>query len=262
MPLTDTEILHGLMSIGLPEPQSEEERKVVVEVVRALEKPRFCGVSEHLNIGGQQFGTWPETTLTFNIHGDHPGVAPPTWRRMIENALDEYHSVFAIDFVETDNPGEGVCHLLFTVANLGGAGGVLADAMLVPFGIRDNDDFRSTIRADRNDNFVEEVTGAVMEIVGPTVLKHELGHSMGAPHHSVPNSLLNPIYNPAISSLQPADIELLVKLGLPRRVAPLPPPPSPLPPPGEPTLGRMGTRVLRAGQVFKSNKRSWVIEEL
>lgn len=225
--LTDEEIVDSLLKRGLSAPQTEAERAVVIETVRTLERPRFCGVSEHIAIGGVQYGTWPESTLRYCISGTHPKVKPDVWRRIIQNSLDEYHDRFVLDFVEVTDPGEA--HLLYTIANLGGVGGVLAQAGLCPFGLQRNDDFQSRIEWDRNDNFVEELVGAVMEILGVEVGKHETGHSMGAPHHSVPNSLLNAVYNPKIRGLQPADIELLVKLGLPLRTkpaAPAPPPPT------------------------------------
>jgi len=258
--MSDAEIIDGLLGRGLQEPQTEAERDLIVEVVRSLDRPRFCGVPEHINIGGARYGTWPETTLRYCIQGTHPSMAPVAWKRCVENALDEYHSRFVLDFVETSDPSEGHCHLLFTIANLGGPGGVLAQAGLVPYGLAKNDDFRSRIESDKGDNFVEDLTGAVLEILAVEVLKHEGAHSMGAPHHSVPNSLLNPTYNPRIRGLQPGDIDLLVKLGLRLRpkAAPTPPQPSP----GEPALGRVDYRRLTTGVAYTPKKRAWVLEEL
>ena len=223
------------------------------------EAPRFCGVSASLNVGGQQFCKWPETTLRYCIRDTHPLVAKETWRSMVENAIDLWHASFDLDFTRVDNAD--AAHLLFTIANLGGRGGVLADAQLVPCGIGKNDDFQSLIRFDKSDVFVSDLTGDPMAILIREAGGHEIGHALGAPHISTPNSLMNPVYDPRNRGLRAGDFELFEGLGYRRRAAPLPPNQAP-PPSSDAPLGAVGTRALRPGVAYTPRKRAWVLEEL
>lgn len=244
-----------LKKIGWKPPADAGERAAVQDALEVVAAPRFCGVSEHINIGGQNFGRWPEDELTYCIRDNHPSMSADKWRVCLENALDRYHTTFKLDYKRVADPRQA--HILFTVANLGGPGGVLADAQLVPFGLNDNDDFQSLVRFDRGDNFVEEVTGRPLEIVLSEVALHELGHVHGGPHIDDPNSLMNPTYNPATRGFRAGDMKLFKMLGYEVRPAEQPNKPD-----GQPGLGPWGTRNLRPGQIYTAKKRAVVVEEL
>lgn len=180
---------------------------------------RMCGVAESLG-GDARFCRWPESRLRYCIRDQHPRVAKQVWEGEIEWALSVLSATFELDFERVD--AERDAHILYTVANLGGPGGVLADAQLVPCGVGRNDDFQSRVRVDALDSYAaEDQTRIAMTFDLGEVILHEDMHVLGLGHITSPGTvaLLNPKYNPSISGLQPADIEAAIGIGYRRRSA-------------------------------------------
>lgn len=219
---------------------------------------KMCGVAQALG-RGDSFCRWPGDKLRYCIRDQHPRVSKEIWEGEIEWSINFLESTFELDFERVDKESDS--HIVYTVDNLGGPGGTLADAFLVPCGVRKNDDFRSRVRVDALDSFdAEDRTAIAMAFDLGEVILHEGLHVMGLGHIETRGvvALLNPQYNPRISGLQPADIKAMTGIGYKLRQTPAPKPPAT---PGE-SLGPIGTRMLRAGQTYTAKKRAWLLEEL
>jgi hypothetical protein len=180
-------------------------------------------------------------------------------RADIRQALDLISAAMQIDFVEVDSPAPNMANILYTAANLGGPGGVLADAQLCVCGITRNSQFQSLVRIDVNEQWVNSTTMVGLNIDGVRAFSHETIHSIGG-YHITGQNLMAPQIS-QIRSLQEGDIRMLEGLGYKRRVKPT----TPVPPttPAEPPLGKaVGTRTLRPGQTYTAKKRAWLLEEL
>lgn len=180
---------------------------------------RYCGVSERLTVGGAKYCRWPESVLRYCIRDDHPHMESDQFVGGIEWAINQIASTFQLDFERVDRAKDA--NILYTVANIDAPGGVLADAYLVPCGIKRNNQFQSVVRFDSLDKFTAEkrLRAAMLFDLGEVGL-HETTHSLGMPHIDTPRgkpALMNPSYNVQISGFQPADIDALVKLGYPIR---------------------------------------------
>lgn len=219
----------------------------------------MCGVAQPLG-GGARECRWPEDTLRYCIRDQHPRVSKDVWEGEIEWSLGELAKVIDLTFERVDRLE--AAQIVYTVANLGGPGGVLADAMLVPCGVRRNLDFQSIVRVDALDNYAAEDRSRVaMTFDLGEVLLHEAGHVLGLYHIETPGvvALLNPRYNPSIGGLQPPDIEALVRIGYRRRREQ---PDVPSPPAGVPLGETVDVRYLPPGTALQTTKRSWLLEEL
>lgn len=225
--------------------------------LRNGELVQYCGVTENLG-GSWRPGRWPEPDIRYCIRDQHPLVAAGIWEGEIAWALAQWSKLFELNFERIDEPRRA--HFLFTVGNLGGPGGVLAQAQLVPYGVQRNDDFQSKIEVDSFDKFgAEDRSMVAMQFDLGETLCHEAGHSLGMMHdESREVALLDPNYNPTISGPQERDIAMMLALGYPLRKAKQP---APKPEP-TPSLGPIGTRSLRAGQTYTAKKRAWLLEEL
>lgn len=217
----------------------------------------YCGATANLG-GGWRSGKWPEPDLRYCIRDQHPLCSLETWEKEIAWALAQWSKLFELNFERIDDPRPGKAHLLFTVGNLGGPGGVLAQAGLIPYGVRRNDDFQSVIQTDSFDKFGEEDRSVVaMQFKAGLVLCHEVGHSCGMMHDETRElALLDPQYNPTIAGPQKRDIVMMQALGYQlRTVAPTTPPDSTG---GE---GRLQTTQLRPGQVYTAKTHSVVVSQ-
>lgn len=116
------------------------------------------------------------------------------------------------------------CDILLTTARIDGSGRVLADMMLPP-----GDDRQLRGRFDTGEQWDRS-------IIFKLVLLHELGHAMGLDHITAAGvvAVLNPIYNPSLPKLQPADIARVLEI-YPEAVNFTPPPKPTDPPPTDPT---------------------------
>lgn len=209
---------------------------------------RYCGAVENLG-GAWRPGRWPEPNLRYCIRDQHPLVSAAIWEGEIAWSLSQWSAVFELNFERTDDPRPGKSHFLFTVGKLGGPGGVLAQAGLIPFGVQRNDDFQSVIEVDSLDNFsdVDRSMIAMSFDLGET-LCHEEGHSLGLSHdESGEIALLDPMYNPRISGLQKRDIAMAQSLGYPLRKKPDVPPGLPVPP----ARNRPYTTMASPGQTYR-----------
>lgn len=219
---------------------------------------QMCGVAQSLG-GNGKFCRWPEDNLRYCIRDQHPLVEKSVWEGEIEWALNVLSTTFNLNFERTDDARNA--HIVYTVANLGGPGGVLADAMLVPCAVRKNDDFQSIVRVDALDRYAAEDKSRIgMGFDLGEVILHEDEHVLGLGHITDPGviALLNPRYNPGISGLQAADIEALLGVGYRRRSKPPATPPSA---PESPLAKVVDYRYLPPGATYKSNKRTWLLCE-
>jgi len=213
--------------------------------------------------GNGQFCRWPGDDLRYCIRDQHPLVEKAVWEGEIEWALNVLSTTFQLNFERTDDARNA--HIVYTVANLGGPGGVLADAMLIPCHVRKNDDFQSIVRVDALDRYAAEDKSRIgMGFDLGEVLLHEDLHVAGLGHITDPSvlALLNPRYNPGISGLQPPDIEAMLGIKYLRRKKPEPlPPVTPPSVPGSPLGKIVDYRYLPPGATYKSDKRTWLLCE-
>jgi len=223
---------------------------------------QMCGVAQSLG-GNGQFCRWPGDELRYCIRDQHPLVEKAVWEGEIEWALNVLSTTFQLNFERTDDARNA--HIVYTVANLGGPGGVLADAMLIPCHVRKNDDFQSIVRVDALDRYAAEDKSRIgMGFDLGEVLLHEDLHVAGLGHITDPSvlALLNPRYNPGISGLQPPDIEAMLGIKYLRRKKPEPlPPVTPPSVPGSPLGKIVDYRYLPPGATYKSDKRTWLLCE-
>lgn len=220
---------------------------------------QMCGVAQSLG-GDGQFCRWPEDRLRYCIRDQHPRMAKAIWEGEIEWALGVLSKKFQLEFERVDKEQDS--HIAYTVDNLGGQGGTLADAYLVPCGVRKNNDFRSRVRVDALDNFdAEDRTQIAMTFDLGEVILHEDLHVMGLGHITTPGTiaLLNPQYNPRISGLQPADVKEMLGIGYKLREVVVPPAP-PTGGPGPATGKRPFTTALSPGQTYKARGYGVVVD--
>lgn len=109
-----------------------------------------------------------------------------------------------------------------------GPGGVLAWCELA-----NGADRPITMKFDRSDSWVKNADSGRRGILYLNVAAHEAGHGHGMNHINGPLALLNPIYSPGVSRLQPADLDALYALGYNRASPAQPPSPDPPPAPGQ-----------------------------
>lgn len=225
-----------------------------VECAKVLINPRFCGVSLSMATDGLEFCAWPQQDRPFRwtYQGRLPGMDEGVVRLCIREALAGIAEFIEIEFEES-TAAVGT-QFLFTSANLGAAGGVLAQAQLVPCGLRTNDQFQSLIQIDVNENWVRANTPSGLAIDLVRVLRHEASHSLGLGHIG-PGNLLAPTYSTTIRGLQPGDVNALVGIGYRRRTIPRPNVPVP---PVVPWT-RFHTTQLAAGQTFMARTPSLVV---
>lgn len=221
----------------------------------------MCGVAQSLG-GNGKFCRWPGDDLRYCIRDQHPLVEKTVWEGEIEWAIGVLQSTFELNFERVDDPKRA--HIVYTVDNLGGPGGTLADAMLVPCQVTSNDYFRSIVRVDALDRYaaVDQTRIGMAFDLGEVIL-HENLHVCGLGHITTPGviALLNARYNPGISGLQKADIDAMlgIKYVLRRSPESLPP----VVPPGAdvPLSKLVDFRYLAPGKTYKSDKRSWILAE-
>jgi hypothetical protein len=113
-----------------------------------------------------------------------------------------------------------LCDILLTTTRLDGPSRVLADMQLPP-----GDDRQLRGRFDTGEAWDKQIRFDL-------VLLHELGHAMGLDHISGALAVLNAMYNPRLSELQPADVAEMLRI-YPEAVnyQPTPSQPTPIPTP-------------------------------
>ncbi len=191
----------------------------------ALYPATFCGaLPAELGAAARGVMRWRQTALEWCWIDRVPGITA-------EKQIEDTNWAFAqwskatngyLQFTPTSN--SKACDILLTTARIDGSGRVLADMMLPP-----GDDRQLRGRFDTGEQWDRS-------IIFKLVLLHELGHAMGLDHitRAGVTAVLNPIYNPALLVLQPADIARVLEI-YPEAVNFTPPPKPTDPPPTDPT---------------------------
>src|SRR3990167_2040090 len=182
---------------------------------------RICGIAESLELGAR-ISYWPEKTVTWNGRDSLPRLAIVDMKAVWNMGIEGWEPHCGIDFVYTSNPK--TANILLTVANLGGASGVLADSHLPPAGLQSNSQFQAIQRYDSSEVWVVSDRPKAGEIDLVRVCCHEIGHAAGLPHMG--DGLMAPMYSTKIRfPSAPVEIEAMQRgYGLPR---PKEPPPTP-----------------------------------
>lgn len=156
--------------------------------------------SEALALAAAGINRWPESPpkrLTWHSDGGVGRVSAVDFRGIIPYGLSRIERVTALKFEYT--PNNKTANILYRAARqgeggMGQPGNVLADAELVPPGLRLNSDFQGTVRFDQN-----EVWASVDDLINgkvpmPGVIAHETGHIVGLGHAPMgSNDLMAPM---------------------------------------------------------------------
>lgn len=183
--------------------------------VRVLEAPRMCGSPDFMMEDQASLPKWPHPHIHFRCDGSWPMPIEKV-RGAFEFATREISRVCGATFEIVDqfpedarSRGSAFCRVL------DGQGGVLAQSELA-----NNRDGLLTQIYDRSEAWDFAVQYGLTpgnKIDMGLVALHEMCHFMGVPHIGGTLAVMNPTYNPALKTLQVADIEALVKrYGLPK----------------------------------------------
>jgi hypothetical protein len=183
-------------------------------------QPTFCGISQNLlELARTGQYRWNKRDLAYCIYDRVPGLAADDFADVIGAGFKAWAEVCdlrfsaVIDYRKAD--------FLVLARRIDGKGGVLAEHQLPP-----GNDMQLRGWLDIGENWNLDM------LLG--VWTHELGHGMGLSHTNVPKSLMNPFYNPAISTPQAWDVEAVQALYGAAKPANPTPPPVPPPTPGSP----------------------------
>lgn len=208
------------LSTGLPEVNGV----IGNQVLETMWLPR-CGVRDD---AFTQAARWRKSELSWWVDAyleGIPGLSKADQDDLQIQSLRDYEA--AIDVRWKRATSRNVADLIVSVGQgradgFDGPGGVLAWCQIPP-----GDDRPIIMKFDRSDSWIRAASTGQRGILYGNVDNHEKGHAHGMLHVPGPAvALLNAIYNPAVSRLQPADKQALFALGYPPATASPPPPPT------------------------------------
>ena len=197
--------------------------------------PRFCALEDRPAFRGQDCG-WPEKLVTWHVEGGLPNHSAADVKECAALSLTAITDVCGVQLAYSPNAKTANVFMHVPAQRpqgFGQGGGVLADAMLVPCGLKRNSEFQSEMRYDGAEKWTLEDRAPRNDIPYPAVLRHEFLHSLGLPHGPAGN-LMAPTLGSIIKPAAWDKAELQKRYGPPASV---PVPPSgPAPTPGKLTL--------------------------
>lgn len=173
---------------------------------RHLFQPRLCGNPDVMAIHDVPC-QWPRDMPFVTWGFDDSLLNAPVFQQVKEAAAwacQQWNEACGINLVYTDNTYRNI---LLTQADLGGAGGTLADSMLPCTGPTAASQMRQ--RYDSTEPWhLGDWPIPDGRVSFRLVCMHELGHAIGMEHlpPGGPTAVMQPIYNDRLSALQPADM--------------------------------------------------------
>lgn len=176
----------------------------------------FCGISENLlSLAATGKYRWSKRDLAYCIYDRVPGIAADDFADVIGAGYRAWSAVCDLRFTQVTDYRKA--DLLVLARRIDRKGGILAEHQLPP-----GNDMQLRGWLDLAESWTLDM------LLG--VWTHELGHGVGLSHTNTPNSLMNPFWNPAISTPQNWDIEAVQSLyGAPKPANPTQPRPTPSP---------------------------------
>lgn len=216
------------------------------KLVRAMESPR-CSLPDHefLIEEAGSVPKWGMKTLTYCISGYDEEMSREDWEQTIRVALDNISAVCGLTFIKVSSVNEA--NLVYDVGrgrqdDFDGSSGTLAW-----FQLPSSSSYRGQLfgKFDLDETWIpfgKNGRGIYLE----NVVCHETMHGIGVSHVSVPNSLINPFYNPSINKPMKEDIRQLndLRYGPPTQV-------SPKPDPTQTPIPTGNTTIILSGQISK-----------
>lgn len=204
---------------------------------RMVERPRFCGVRDRLNINGKicrwDRAKWDGKRFTTNppqlcivpyfVNGKAAKLTKQQTDSAVAEAVSAFMKVSAFVYVPVDSAS--AANLIISFGKIDGASSVLAWCEL-PCG-PDSEATQLKSLVDDHEPWVISAnpSNGYVDIV--RVIRHELAHGAGMDHIADGN-LLAPYYDANIREFQAGDIkELQLRYGPPVPVTPATPPPVP-----------------------------------
>ena len=194
---------------------------MTAELQAELAQPQnFCGISNNLlELARTGQYRWQKHDLTFCIVDRVPGFQVDDFAGVIHKGFTAWTDICdrtikpVTDYRKAD--------FLVLARRIDGRNGILAEHQLPP-----GNDMQLRGWLDLGERWTLEM------LLG--VWTHEVGHGFGISHTDVPKSLMNPYYNPAISTPQQWDRQAIESLYGPKPAGePLPPVPTTPVTPGE-----------------------------
>lgn len=181
-----------------------------------MELANFCGISENLlSLAKTGQYRWNKRDLAYCIYDRVPGIPADDFADTIGAGYKAWSDVCDLRFTQVTDYRKA--DLLVLARRIDRKGGILAEHQLPP-----GNDMQLRGWLDLAESWTLDM------LLG--VWTHELGHACGLSHTNVPNSLMNPFWNPAISTPQTWDIEAVQNLyGAPKPANPTAPPVPPAP---------------------------------
>lgn len=196
-----------------------------VELLAPAEPFYFCGARpQELARAARGVMRWNrQRSLEWCIADRLPGMEFEQQIEQTKWAFQQWQEATNGYFTFTQVTSTAKADIVITSRRIDRAGGVLAEMQLPP-----GDDRQLTGWFDLSEQWNRSIQY-------PLVCLHELGHAMGMDHISGALAVLNPIYNPQLGKLQPADVATLLRIYPEAATFTPPKPPADPPPPVEPT---------------------------